>query len=236
MKAFLLCAGKGTRLGEITKETPKCLLKVGTKTMLEHWYYWFDKHHVTEVLINTHHLADKVIAGYSKICKQFPNIKTTFVYEKELVGTAKTIFNNRSFIQGERYFFIAYSDTWMQVDMNEMYRFQKKRGGIGTIGVHKPTILTDQGVFTIKDRKIVDFEEKPKNPKGQHAFSGIMVGSQGMFKFYEESMNDLARDWFPKFVQGMNPYFIDGHVLDIGTPDRYREACCIVHGLGLKAL
>ena len=53
MNAFLLAAGYGSRLGNITLSTPKCLLKVGEHTMLEHWIQKLDQLGVKHFFINT---------------------------------------------------------------------------------------------------------------------------------------------------------------------------------------
>lgn len=235
MRAFLLAAGKGQRLGKLTESTPKCLLQVGCKTMLEHWYDLFSLYNVTDVLINTHYLPDKVISSCSKVLSHC--IKTTFVYEKELLGTGRTIYENKDFIKDERDFLVVFADTWMQVDLRNMLKFQRKRKGMGTIGLYRNTNLKDQGVVKVDGRKIVSIEEKPVCPVPNGcAFAGIMIGSKTMMRFYEDGMTDLVRDWLPVVKDGLNPYFIDGLVLDIGTPERYAVACEKVKGLGLKGL
>lgn len=235
MKAFLLSAGCGKRLGKLTENTPKCILPVGNKSMLEHWFYLFSLYGVNEVFINTHHLADKVVSHCSKHINK-SNLKITFSYEKELLGTAETILKNRDFVKDERYFLIAYSDTWMNIDLKQMLKFQKKRGGIGSLGVYRPKDLKDQGIIKIEGRKIVSIEEKPNKINGNVAFAGIMIGSQTMFRFYNDKMKDLSKDLLPVIKDGLNPFYIDGLVMDIGTPERYKEACEKVSGLGLAAL
>ena len=234
MRAFILAAGAGSRLGSITAHCPKCILPVGNKSMLEHWFFLFGLYGIKEVLINTHYLSDKVVAHCSKIISNCERI--TFSYEKELLGTAKTIFCNRDFVKNDRYFLIVYADTWMNLDIGSMINFQKKRKGMGTLGLYKPNNLLDQGVIELNGRKIISIEEKVVKPKGTHAFAGIMIGSYSMFKFYNESMFDLVRDWLPVVKNGLNPYFIDGLVLDIGTPERYKNACNKIGNLGLGAL
>ena len=235
MKAVLLSAGKGERLGSLTQDTSKCLLPVGNKSMLEHWFYILSIYKVTDVLVNLHHCADKVINHCSKIIPK-TDIRTSFIYEKELLGSAKTVFNNRDFVKSDRYFLIIYTDTWMQIDLKKMYGFQKKHKGMGSIGLYKTNDLSDQGVVKVKGRKILSFEEKPKDAKDGFAFAGIMIGCTSMFRFYEDSMQDLSKDWLPKIKSGLNPFFIDGLVLDIGTPERYKSANEQIRNLGLKAL
>lgn len=234
MKAIVLAAGVGSRLGKITQQIPKCLLTVGYKSMLEHWFSIFNRYGINEILINTHYLPDKVISHCSKNISA--GFKITFSYEKELLGSAKTIAVNRDFVKDERYFLIVYADTWMQIDLRKMLKVQKIHKGLGTIGLYRPTDLRDQGSVEIKGRKIVSIVEKSNKSQGKHAFAGIMIGSQTMFRFYNESMTDLARDWLPVIKDGLNPFFIDDLVYDIGTPERYKLANEKIRNLGLQAL
>ena len=60
MKAYLLAAGLGTRMGEITRETPKCLLPVAGRPLLGRWLAHLAGFGVDSVLVNTHYLADQV--------------------------------------------------------------------------------------------------------------------------------------------------------------------------------
>ena len=56
---MLLCAGLGTRLRPITNNTPKCLVEINNKPILEYWLQ-LEKVGCEEVLINTHYLNEKV--------------------------------------------------------------------------------------------------------------------------------------------------------------------------------
>ena len=69
MKAMLMAAGKGTRLGTISETIPKVLLKINGKTLLRHAVedcaaYGFD-----DIIINVHHLADMVLEEVSRLQK-----------------------------------------------------------------------------------------------------------------------------------------------------------------------
>ena len=68
MKAFLLAAGKGTRLKPYTDSIPKCLIPIHGKPLLEIWLDHLREQNIREVLINTHHHAHQVeafVRGYS---------------------------------------------------------------------------------------------------------------------------------------------------------------------------
>ncbi len=66
MKAFLLAAGLGTRLRPITDTTPKCLVEIAGRPLLDIWLDALAKAGVHEVLVNTHHLAAQVDAHVAR--------------------------------------------------------------------------------------------------------------------------------------------------------------------------
>ena len=66
MRAFLLCAGKGTRLGPMTRNRPKCLIEVGGQSMLYRWLRALEEVGVEEVLVNLHHRPEQIEEAVSQ--------------------------------------------------------------------------------------------------------------------------------------------------------------------------
>ena len=60
MKAMLLAAGYGSRLGEITAKKPKCMVNVGGQPILGHWLSKLNQLGVNKFYINTHYLSEQV--------------------------------------------------------------------------------------------------------------------------------------------------------------------------------
>ena len=87
MKAFLLAAGLGTRLRPITDNTPKCLVPICGKPMLSWWIELFEKHGITDVLINTHYLRDQVSDFINEHNKSNPKVTLYEAYEPVLIGS-----------------------------------------------------------------------------------------------------------------------------------------------------
>ena len=62
LRALLLAAGLGTRLRPLTLQTPKCLVTIGGEPLLGHWLRQLEEAGCEAVLVNTHYLADQVVA------------------------------------------------------------------------------------------------------------------------------------------------------------------------------
>ena len=61
MKALILAAGKGTRLGSLTEKLPKALVRIGKTTLLENAVKTLAKQGFDELVINIHHYCKKVV-------------------------------------------------------------------------------------------------------------------------------------------------------------------------------
>ena len=61
IKALLLSAGLGTRLRPLTFDTPKCLVEINNKPIIDYWLESLEKVGCDSAIINTHHLHKKVM-------------------------------------------------------------------------------------------------------------------------------------------------------------------------------
>ncbi len=159
MKAYLLAAGLGTRMGEMTRTTPKCLLPVGGKALLTRWFEQLARAGVDAVLVNTHHLAERVQAFVAS--SPPPPLEVVLVHEQELLGSAGTLAANRDFAHGEESFLVAYADNASTVDLGALVR-ARRPGLVASLGLFRVPDPQRRGVVALDDEGIViDFAEKP---------------------------------------------------------------------------
>ena len=85
MKAVLLAAGEGIRLLPITANRPKHLIRVGGKPILEHCIDALKANGVTEILIITHYMGDKIREYFGDGSKF--GFKIEYVDQKKVLGT-----------------------------------------------------------------------------------------------------------------------------------------------------
>lgn len=69
MKAIIMAAGRATRMLPLTKNMPKCLLKINGKTILQHQIDVLKKCGIKEIVIITGHEAEKIEKLYGKNLK-----------------------------------------------------------------------------------------------------------------------------------------------------------------------
>src|ERR1700722_1307511 len=113
VRVFLLAAGVGSRLMPFTATTPKCLIKINDRPLLDYWLELLLDAGVERILINTHYLSEQVDT-YVKASRWAAKID--LVYESELLGTGGTVLANREWFQGQP-FVLAHADNLTDFDV-----------------------------------------------------------------------------------------------------------------------
>jgi mannose-1-phosphate guanylyltransferase len=223
MKAFLLAAGKGTRLQPLTFNTPKCLVPICGKPLIEYWFDLFELYGVSEILINTSHLADKVESYIDSHSRSF---KISLVYEKALLGSGGTIKKNWDFVKRENVFFIFYADNLTNINLKKMVKFHQAHNTDFTLAVFKVPNPHECGIIEMDENSsVISFVEKPANPTSNFAFAGIMISSPKLIHYFpDKDIFDLGHDVLPGVAGNASGYVIDDYLLDIGTPEKLNQA------------
>ena len=223
MKAFLLAAGYGTRLRPLTDRIPKCLLPIRGVPILQIWLETCSRFGIDEVLINIHAHAEAV---HQFVRKHPHGSKVRVVEETELLGSAGTLLRNREWVASEDFFWVFYADVLNRVDFSAMLRMHRARRPAATIGAYHVADPSRCGILdTVEDGTVVDFVEKPDRPRGNLAFSGLLLGTQTLLDAIPlKQPADLGFDVLPRLVGRMVAYPISTYLLDIGTMHNYEMA------------
>lgn len=198
MKAYVLAAGNGSRLGDLTKDTPKCLLKVGGKPMLRWWLdAIFGCRAFDNVVVNVHHLADAVEAWLAAYEKETGRHVQVIDERTKLLGTAGTLYWHGDSTDD---FFLAYADTFSERIFNELPIFAqewKMTGGLASLFSFDSPHDGSSGSMDIDPKGwIVQFVEKFE--MGTRAWAGCFFASSEIFDYIRAIDLDLARDVFPR--------------------------------------
>lgn len=226
MKALLLAAGFGSRLGELTRDTPKPLIKVGEAPILDFCLNQLAESGVTEVVINTHYLANQI---ESFLENYTTHLKISLSYEKNLLGTAGTLKKHFDYLASED-FIVMHADNYFAGSMSGFAGAHKSRevGNFGTLGTFETQSPENCGVLILNlDRTIREFHEKVANPPSNLANAAIYFFTSEIEKSLfelDEDKNDLSKHLIPKIMNGLFTHNFEGLFVDIGTPEGLRLA------------
>ncbi len=117
MKAMILAAGKGTRLAPLTNTTPKPLLPLAGKPLIEWQILALARAGVEEVIINLHHLGEQ-ISAYLGDGKRY-NLNITYSRETQLLETGGGIVNALPLFENQP-FWLLNGDIWTDFDFSAL--------------------------------------------------------------------------------------------------------------------
>jgi mannose-1-phosphate guanylyltransferase len=223
VKAVLLAAGLGTRMGEITRTTPKCLLPVAGRPLLGRWLAQLSRAGVSEVLVNTHHLAERV---RDYLAASPPPLPVRLFHEPELLGSAGTLAANRDFLAGEAAFLAVYADNASTVDLRDLVR-QHRADAAATLGLFRVPDPERRGIVELDaEGRVTAFVEKPARPRGNLAWAGLLVGTPALLDAIPAGRPcDLGHHVLPRLAGRARGVPVQGYHADIGTPAAYRTTC-----------
>ena len=223
MKAFLLAAGLGTRLRPLTDTTPKCLVDVGGRPMLDIWLDALAKAGVHEVLVNTHHQANLVAAH---VADRMTPPAVRLSHEPVLLGSAGTLLVNRDFVANEDMFLAVNADNLTDFDLRPLIDAHRAAATIATLSVfHSPT-PAECGILEVADGRVVAFLEKPEIPPSDLANAGMYAFHPRVLDEIPEPLpRDIGFDLLPRLVGRAGVVAIDDcYFLDVGTPAALKRA------------
>ena len=193
--AMILAAGLGTRMKPLTLKTPKPLIKVGSKNLLERSLNLLENHGIEQIIINVHHLADQIERF---IKNKDLKVKITISNERnELLDTGGGIFKGTESFGDDPFIVINPDTVWSSTYKNELNLLEElysKTKKICLLVVEKSLSFdsTFKGDFNVDDNNRIS-----RNSTNQFIFTGMQILNRKIFKKTEKkifSMNEIWND------------------------------------------
>ena len=248
--AMLLAGGQGSRLYTLTEKTAKPAVPFGAKyriidfTLSNCVNSGIDTVGVLtqyQPLVLNEYIGNGLpwdldrMNGGVMVLPPYQGSKSADWYK----GTANAIYQNLNFINryDPDYVLILSGDHIYKMDYNAMLEYHKKMNAAATIAVINVPLeqASRFGIMnTDENNKIVEFEEKPKEPKSTKASMGIYIFNRSLLAKYleadennPESSNDFGKNIIPAMLDAGEPmyaYEFSGYWKDVGTIQSLWEA------------
>ena len=218
---FLMAGGFGTRLRPLTESTPKPLLKVGLKPILEMIIEQFISCGFHNFYISTHFKSEQ-IRDYFKTGEAY-GVSIKYVHEDNPLGTAGSLGllpDNLTDLP----LIVMNGDLLTKVDFKNLLNFHHESNTEATMCVREYDFQVPYGVIEIDNYKIKKIEEKPIHKFFVNA--GIYVLSKNLVdkidgKFYLDMTDFLNQELNNG---GVSTFPIHEYWLDIGRMEEYEKA------------
>ena len=217
-QAFVLVGGKGKRLGNKVRFTPKPMLQIDEKPFLDYVLEWLFFNGIKKVVLLAGYLGEKILEYYKN---NKLDLDIEIVIENKELGTGGAIFS--SLEKAEDFFLVCNGDSICPFSFSEL---DKVNSSISTVVLAKENNPQRFGVVKHERGRVIKFEEK-LSLKGVGSIStGVYLFQKEHFLKYSSSPSSLELNFLPELVKKnqLGCIEVSGELLDIGTPEDLTKA------------
>lgn len=221
MQIVILCGGLATRLGEISKNTPKSMIKIDGKPFLEYQIEELKKQNVTDIILCVGHLSEKIIKYFGNGEKFGVQIQYSHDGEKPL-GPIGALKKAEPLI--DKIFFTLYGDSYVFVNYKKIYEnFQNQKELAGMI-VYENFDKYDKSNIIIRDNKIIQYAGK-KTWNMKYIDYGVSIFKKKTLEIIPKNKIFTTKNLYTKLVEQKQllAYEIDKRFYHIGNPEALSE-------------
>ena len=222
MKAVIIAGGLGTRLRPLTNNTPKPMLPIGEKPILEHLVNWTKKGGIKSVILCVSYLKES-IEDYFGDGEKF-GVKIEYAISKKQLATAGQLKTAEKFIDDD--FVCMYGDSIFNFSLRSMIKQHSIKKPFVTMSLNEYKTTLPYGVIeTSKKGKVVNWNEKPEIKANINM--GCYIMNPQVFNLIPKNksygMDDVIKKAMKKKV--VNSFITKKGFTDIGNTESYKQAC-----------
>ena len=219
----ILAGGLATRLGSLTKNTPKSMVPVLGKPFLEHQIELCKKNGIGEIILCLGHLWGKIFShfGYG----QKFGIHINYSIEKKRLDTGGALKNAFHLLQEE--FFVMYGDSYLPTDwrkIEEDFR-QSEKAGLMTVFQNNGQIEPSRVLLSTDGKMVAEYNKENPRPEMHFSEYGLNIFQRNLLKKIPEDVFPISR-YFDLLIA-------EKHLTASISPTRFYEMGCLK---GLKDL
>lgn len=224
MKLAIIAGGKGTRLGELSKNIPKALVPIGCIPIIEHQLTLAKRYGVAEVAIFTGYLGDQI----KMFCEDGRKwgMQIHYFDEPMPLGTAGALKLAEAFFDSD--FLVFYGDVMLDMNIDLFMSYHRTTGSDATLLLHPNNHPYDSDLAEIDDSgRILRILPKP-HPEGlvyrNLVNAAVYAFSPRIFQFISKGVfADFGKHVFPEWLKiglRLYGYCSPEYIKDMGTLDR----------------
>lgn len=221
-----MAGGKGTRLGNLTHEIPKPMVKVAGIPILERQINNLKADSIKDITLVIGYLG-KVIQNYFKDGKEF-GVNIDYIFETEPLGSAGSFFYLKNRFDDD--FVVLFGDLIESINFKKMVEFHKKNNALITLFSHPNSHPFDSDLIIADENNVVLGMDSKHNVRNYWYHNlvnaGMYVLSPKSLDFFTEvKKQDMEKD----FINGLIPthrvysYSSSEYCKDAGTLERLKS-------------
>ena len=221
ISALIMAGGLGSRLGDLTKDTPKPLLKVGEKPIIEHNKDRLIQFGVREIFISVKYLGEQIEKYFGDGSSKGITIK--YIKEEEPRGTIGALSQVDEIAND--HILVMNSDLLTNIDFEDFYKFHIQSNSEMSVASIPYEIKIPYAVLEMEQDFIKGFQEKPTYTYMSNA--GIYLLNTSNIEFIPNAGRFDATDFIDFLIKNqkkISAFPLYCYWLDIGKPKDFEKA------------
>lgn len=218
--AVIMAGGKGERLRPLTENTPKPLIKVGEKCIIDHNVDRLIEYGVRHINVTVNYLKEQLHEHFSSLRD---GIRVKTVEEPKFLGTIGSIRFVEEFYNDT--ILLMNSDIFTNIDFEDFYLHFKDNGAVMSVAAVPYNVSIPLGILDLDGREIRGLLEKPKY--NYYANGGIYLIKREALDFVPKNEYFNATDLIEELIANNKKvirYPLNGTWIDIGQPADLEKA------------
>lgn len=221
MDAIIMAGGRGQRLRPMTDQTPKPLLQIGDKPIIEYNVDRLQLYGVRNLHISVKYLAEQLEDYFKDGSDRGMNIQ--YIHEDEPLGTIGAASMVEEFEND--YVLVMNSDLLTNIDFEQMFNTLVESGASMAMATVPYEVQIPYAVIETENEHVQSFAEKPTYTYYSNA--GIYMMKRSVIDLIPKGEHFNATDLVEKVIasgEKVKPFSILGYWLDIGKPEDFAKA------------
>lgn len=218
--AVLMAGGKGERLRPLTEKTPKPLLKVGEKAIIDHNIDRLINYGISHINVTVNYLGEQLEEHF---LEPRGEVQVRTIREPKFLGTIGSIKFIKEFYNDT--VLVMNSDVFTNINLEDFYLHFKEHNAVMSVAAIPYTVSVPYGIFDLDGRNINGLIEKPTY--NYYANAGLyLIKREALDEIPDDTMFH-STDLIEKLIKEgkrVIRFPLNGTWIDIGNPQEYQKA------------
>jgi len=221
MQIAILAGGLATRLGDLTRNQPKSMLKIRGETFLEHQLELLRRGGIKNIVLCIGHMGEQIERHFGNGRKYGVSIK--YSLEDKLLGTAGALKKAEVLLNDT--FFTMYGDSYLFLDFSVAMRYFKSQNKLALMTVYKNCDRYDRSNTVVEGNLVKKFSKKERTEDMVYIEYGANIFKKEALKMVPENQYYSLDDLFPRLIEMKELLALEvkERFYEVGSPQGLRE-------------
>lgn len=221
MQVAILAGGLARRLGDLTRNQPKSMLKSREKTFLEYQLELLRKGGIRNVLLCIGHMGEQIERYFGNGREYGVNIK--YSLEDKLLGTAGALKNAEGLLGDV--FFTMYGDSYLFLDLSAAMRYFKSQNKLALMAVYKNYDRYGTSNTVVEGNLVKKFSKQEKTKNMVYIEYGANIFKKEVLNMIPQNQFYSLDDLFPRLIEmrQLLAFEVKERFYETGSPQGLKE-------------